>query len=69
MYKRGIGAYLPEARYSAQNITLHIYIYIYIYASLRVTATMNLYYNFILRDKKMADFEPRQFEIGPEFMR
>ena len=30
---------------------------------------MNLYYNFILHDNKMADFERRQFEIGLKFMR
>ena len=30
---------------------------------------MNLYYNFILRDNKMADFERRQFEIGLKFVR
>ena len=29
---------------------------------------MNLYYNFILRETKMADFERRQFEIGLKFM-
>ena len=29
---------------------------------------MNLYYNFILRDNKMADFELRQFEIGLKFL-
>ena len=37
--------------------------------SLRVTATMNLYCNFILLDKKMADFEHRQFKIGLKFVR
>ena len=30
---------------------------------------MNLYYNFILRENKMADFERRQFEIGLKFVR
>ena len=30
---------------------------------------MNLYYNFILRDKKMADIERRQLEIGLESVR
>ena len=30
---------------------------------------MNLYFNFILRDNKMADFESRQFEIGLKFVR
>ena len=30
---------------------------------------MNLYYNFILRDNKMADFERRRFEIGLKFVR
>ena len=30
---------------------------------------MNLYYNCILRDNKMADFERRQFEIGLKFVR
>ena len=34
---------------------------------LRVIATMNLYYDFILREKKMADLERGQFEIGLEF--
>ena len=29
---------------------------------------MNLYYNFILRDNKMVDFERRQFEIGLKFV-
>ena len=29
---------------------------------------MNLYYNFILRETKMADFERRQFEIGLKFV-
>ena len=41
-------------------------------ARLRVTATMNLYYNldiiYIAR-KKMADFVCRQFEMGLEFVR
>ena len=30
---------------------------------------MNLYYNFILRDNKMADFERQQFEIRLKFAR
>ena len=29
---------------------------------------MNLYYNFILRNNKMADIELRQFEIGLKFV-
>ena len=37
---------------------------IYIYnVFIRVTATMNLYYKFILRETKMADFERRQLEL------
>ena len=30
---------------------------------------MNLYYKFILRETKMADFERRQLEIPLEFVR
>ena len=38
------------------SFPLPVYIYIK-YVFLRVTATMNLYCNFILLDKKMADLE------------
>ena len=49
---------------------IDIYIYIYIYIICIPTRNRNNEFNyFILRDKKMADFKCRQFEIGLEFVR
>ena len=51
------------------RLTRHIYIYIYIICVPKHNRNNEFILQFILRKIKMADFEPRQLEIGLKFVR